>query len=383
MKRTPHVALLIETSREFGRSLLYGIARYAKVHGPWRFHRRAGALDSPLSQWSDWKVDGAIVRDVAKVESRILPETAVIFAQHSRESYAPFPAIVTNSESIGAMGARHFLDRGFEHFAYCGIDDYVWSQGRGVCFQAAIAGAGYTTAIYEPPASRQQRPWPKEQHLLAQWLTTLPKPVGLMCCNDDRALQVTEVCERAGVLVPEDVAILGVDNDVLVCDLSDPPISSIALNIENAGYEAARLLDSLMHGTPMDGQIVPVTATHIVTRQSTDVLAVADADLKAALRFIRGNAHRALQVNDVVKATTVSRRVLEKKFQSQLRRSVHREIRRVRIDLIRQLLVSTDLPVTEIARKAGFDGIAHVARYFREETGMSLRQYRSRNAPGR
>ena len=118
-------------------------------------------------------------------------------------------------------------------------------------------------------------------------------------------------------------------------------------------------------------------------RQSTDVLAVGDPDVKAALRFIRGNAHRAMQVDDVVKATTVSRRVLEKKFHSLLRRSVYREIRRIRVDLIRQLLLRTDLSISEIARQAGFDGIAHVGRYFRQETAMSLRQYRSQTAPGR
>jgi LacI family transcriptional regulator len=379
----PNVALLIETSREFGRSLLYGIARYARLHGPWRFHRRPGSLDSPLSQWSNWKVDGAIVRDIANVEDHIAPRTPVIFARHNRESYAPFPAIITSDESISAMGARHFLDRGFEHFAYCGFPDYVWSRGRSLCFQAALRDAGYTAHVYEPPVSQKQRQWTNEQPVLARWLAALPKPVGLMCCNDDRALQVTEVCEMAGLLVPEDAAILGVDNDVLVCDLSDPPISSIALNTETAGYEAARLLDAIMHGAAMNGQIIPVTATHIVTRQSTDVLAVTDADVKAALRFIRSYPHRPLQVDDVVKATTVSRRVLEKKFHSTLRRSVYCEIRRVRVDLIRQLLVRTDLSISEIARKAGFDGIAHVARYFRKETGMSLRQYRGQNAPGR
>lgn len=383
MKQTRNVALLIETSREFGRSLLYGIARYARLHGPWRFHRRAGALDSPLSQWSDWKVDGAIVRDIAHVEKHIAPGTPVIFARHNRESYAPFPAIITGDESISTMGARHFLDRGFEHFAYCGLPDYVWSRGRSVSFQAAIHAAGYEVHVYEPPASMKQRQWAREKHVLAEWLAGLPKPVGLMCCNDDRALQVTEACEMVGLLAPEDVAILGVDNDVLVCDLADPPISSIALNTELAGYEAAKLLDALMEGAEMNGQIIPVTATHIVTRQSTDVLAVGDADVKAALRFIRGNAQRALQVDDVVKATTVSRRVLEKKFHSILRRSVYREIRRIRVDLIRQVLVRTDLSIAEIARQTGFDGVAHVARYFRQETGMSLRQYRSQNAPAR
>jgi len=177
------------------------------------------------------------------------------------------------------------------------------------------------------------------------------------------------------------VAVLGVDDDVLVCDLADPPISSIALNTEGAGYEAARLLDSLMKGGKMDGQVIPVQPTHIVTRMSTDMLAVTDPAVTAALGFIRRNSNRLIQVNDVVEATTASRRVLEKRFKAILRRSVHQEIRRVRVNGIIRLLVGTDMSIADIAAHCGFDGVEHIARHFRKETGVSLREYRKRHAP--
>jgi LacI family transcriptional regulator len=174
---------------------------------------------------------------------------------------------------------------------------------------------------------------------------------------------------------------LGVDNDVLICDLADPPISSIALNTEMAGHDAAQLLDRLMSGEKMAGQEISVRPTHIVTRMSTDMLAVTDPEVAAAVRFIRRHPSRMMQVNDVVEATNVSRRVLEKRFKAILRRSVYQEIRRVRVSYIIELLVGTDMSITEIAVKSGFDGVEHISRYFRKETGISLREYRKRRGP--
>jgi len=235
--------------------------------------------------------------------------------------------------------------------------------------------------LYRQPKARAKRAWKSEQNLIGEWLKALPKPVALMCCNDDRALQVIEACKLAELYVPDQVAVLGVDNDVLICDLADPPISSIALNTEVAGHDAARLLDQLMSGEEMAGQEVRVRPTHIVTRMSTDMLAVTDREVAAAVRFIRRNPSRMMQVNDVVDATNVSRRVLEKRFKAILRRSVYQEIRRVRVNYIVGLLVGTDMSITEIAVKSGFDGVEHISRYFRKETGTSLREYRKRRGP--
>ncbi len=377
-RTSPTVALFIETSREFGRGLLYGIARYSRLHGPWKVHRRPAALDSSLPDWQGSRIDGAIVRDVKMFDNLMRAGFPVIFAQHHRESCAPFPSITTDSVTIGRMGAEHFLDRGFQNFAYCGLDDFIWSRLRCQYFTERIGREGLRVEAYRQPRSRTKRSWKTEQYVVADWLRMLPKPVGLMCCNDDRALQAIEACKLAELYVPDDVAILGVDNDVLVCDLSDPPLSSVALNTEAAGYEAARLLDELMGGRRMSGRQIVVTATHIVTRMSTDIMAVSDAEISAALRFIRNNAARFIQVDDVVRATALSRRVLEKRFRGILRRSIHREIRRVRVNYIVQLLIATDMSVTEIAQKSGFDGIEHISRYFRKETGMSLRGYRKR-----
>jgi len=375
----PSVLLFVETSREFGRGLLHGIARYSRLHGPWRVYRWPGGLDSSLPEWKSLKIDAAITRDVKAVESLAHSGIPVIFAQHNKDSYAPFPGIITDGVSIGRMAAEHFLDRGFQNYAYCGLDNFAWSRGRAQAFGQRLEQAGFGVDLYRQPTSR--RAIRNERGRLAAWLDSLPKPIAVMCCNDDRALQVLEACKQAGCGVPDSVAVLGVDNDVLVCDLADPPISSIALNTEGAGYEAAELLDHLMKGDEMAGQVIPVQPTHIVTRMSTDMLAVADAEVAAGLRFIRRHSNRLIQVSDVVEATNVSRRVLEKRFKAILRRSVHQEIRRVRVNSIVQLLVDTDMSVTDIAIHCGSDGVEHIARYFRKETGVSLREYRKQHAP--
>jgi len=377
----PAVLLFVETSREFGRGLLYGIARYSRLHGPWRVYRRPAGLDSSLPEWKDLKIDGAIVRDVKMAEDLARSGFPVIFAQHNRESYAPHPAIITDSAAIGRVAAEHFLDRGFQHFAYCGLDDFIWSRRRARYFAERIERAGFSVDVYQQPAARSRRAWRREQDLIARWLRALPTPVAVLCCNDDRALQVIEACKLADLYVPDHVAVLGVDNDVLVCDLADPPISSIALNTEAAGHEAAQLLDALMKGGKLAGQTIWVRPTHIVTRMSTDMLAVTDPEVAAAIRFIRRNPNRLIQVNDVVRATSISRRVLEKRFKAILRHSVYQEIRRVRVNYIIQLLLGTDMSVTEIATRSGFEGVEHIARYFRKETGMSLRAYRKKHAP--
>ncbi|MDH7599422.1 MAG: DNA-binding transcriptional regulator [Sedimentisphaerales bacterium] len=378
LRKTLTVLVFVETSREFGRGLLYGIAKYSRLHAHWRIYQRPVALDSSLPDWQDMKIDGAIARDVQVAQGLVHADFPVIFVQHSREIYERFPSLLTDAQSIATMGAEHLLERGFRYFAFCGYDEFIWSRNRAVAFKERISREGLEVFVYTQPGSRTKRLWKNEQYILADWLTSLPKPIALMACNDDRALQVVEACKLAGIAVPEDVAVIGVDNDPLVCELADPPISSIALSTEAAGYATAELLDRLMHGEPMSGQRIMVYPTHVVARVSTDITAVTDPEVAAAVCYIREHADRPIQVMDVVRATAVSRRVLENKFRTALRRSIHQEIQRVRVNHIMQLLVDTDLAIKEIARRAGFDSPGHIARYFRRVTGVSLREYRHR-----
>ena len=377
MKEIPRVILLVETSRTFGRELLYGIARYSRNHGPWAFYKETGGLERSISRLKNWGADGIIMRNPKRSDELIAMGLPTILVIHRREEPAGFPRIITDSRAVARMAAEHLLDRGFRSFAYCGFDDMVWSEQRSRAFRERIAESGHKAFIYEQPASARTRAWEREQALLAAWLARLPKPVGLFACNDDRAQHVTEACKTAGLHVPEEVAIIGVDNDELVCDLADPPLSSVALDTEMAGYHAAELLDQMMRGQKTQiAQDIVVNPTHIVTRRSSDILAIDDPDVARGIRFIRKNARRGIRVNDVAEAAALSRRVLEKRFRNLLNRSVHEEIRRVRIDQIVTMLVETDLPIAEIAYRLGFPGVEHIARYFRKEQHMSPQDYR-------
>jgi LacI family transcriptional regulator len=277
------------------------------------------------------------------------------------------------------MAVDYFLDRGFRRLAYCGLDDMYWSVRRGEAFRRKAARAGCEICVYEQPRAGRLHTDEQEWPALADWLRSLPKPTALLACNDDRNKQVLAACKMAGLDVPDDIAILGVDNDDLVCELEYPQLSSIALSVEAAGYAAATLLDDLMTGrkTGRTREQIVVSPLYIVERQSTDVLATEDREVAAGLRFIREHVAAGIQVGDVAEAVSLSRRALQQRFRRVLGRSIHDEIKQTRIDLMARMLVSTNRPIGEIARALQCTEVKNIARYFRQRTGLTPAQYRS------
>lgn len=382
------VILLMETSRAYGRSILRGIARYCRAHGSWVFHRRAPfywgtkSTKSPLSTLIRLRADGIILR-----EQRSRQQTELILSVRLpavispyTEAFSGFANILTDDVTIGKMAAEYFIHRGFREFAYCGFGNtYFWSRERGKSFCQKVREAGFRPHYYEydQPQVVSRRSWAREQGVLVDWLKSLPKPVGIMACNDDRSQYVLEACKMGDIHVPEQVAIVGVGNDDLICDLAAPTLSSVALSAEKAGYEAAATLDKLMRGDAPTDQVIVVRPSRVVTRQSTDIFAVADRDVVNALRFIHTRAKtEPLQVDDVLRRVPVSRRSLYNRFARALGRSVHEEIKRVRVDELSRLLVNTDLPISQIALRLGCSDMKNLARYFKKAKGMSPTEYR-------
>jgi LacI family transcriptional regulator len=382
MSRIPKVLLLIESSRESGRSLLSGIANYAHHHGPWSFYWEPAGLEKVWPKLKSLDLDGIILRDVDKVDEVLAFGIPAVVVGHGRTEVSGLVNVVTDSEVIGRMAAEHLLACGFKHFAYCGLsldagEDVSWSQLRRQSFSGRIQEAGFSCFDFLLANRSESSSWPRERRAMSRWLESLPKPLGLMVCNDDCARQVIEACKAAQVLVPSELGIVGVDNDEVVCGLSDPPLSSVAVNFERAGYDSARTLDRLMSGKEPDSNRIVVRATHVVVRRSTDVIAVEDAIVAKALRFIRANLKgEQLSVGEVARSAGVSRRVLEKRFRHELGYSVLSEIRRVRTNKIAQLLVETQMPICEIAEALGFADIQHFARYFRSAKNISPLAYR-------
>ena len=223
--------------------------------------------------------------------------------------------------------------------------------------------------------------WAKEEPLVRTWLTQLPKPIGLFCANDDRSANILESCRALGYGVPEDIAVIGVDDDPYVCELANPPLSSVAMGSERAGYEIAELLHAMMdRRTKMSGQRILASAVGVSARQSTDILMVRDADVRTALQFIRQNANRPIQVRDVVRATNLSHRTLNDRFYRECGSSILKQMTNARISHISRLLRETDLTVGEISRMVGFDSDHHFARYFRRATELTPQEYRRKAA---
>ncbi len=372
------VLLLVETSREFGRQLIIGIARYARLHGPWSFYKEPGDLRSSIPKLNQWKPDGIIMRDTLISNELLELKVPTIMAVHVSNYPEGAHVIHTDSANIAQLAAEHLISKGLKNFAYCGFAGFDWSEERGKYFEEYLQEKGLSTYCHILPKSITNQ-WEKEQYILSNWLQQLPKPIGVFTCNDDLGQHVLEVCKALNLKVPNDVSVIGVDNDPMVCEISDPPLTSISLNVEVGGFEAARLLDRLMAKKRVSSKSerILITPSHVVQRQSTDLLAVNDLEVARALLYIREHAREKIQVEDVVRATALGRRALEERFRKTLHRSIYDEIRSVRVEMIARMLIETDIPICEITEMFQFTDIEHISRYFKKIKGVSLRQFRN------
>ena len=384
----PRVALLVETSTEYGRGLLRGIVKYVRLHGPWEFSVAPGHFEHVLPKPSGWSGNGIIARirspEMASlIRLKGLPFVASSLDEATSLSYGDcFGEIRTSSKAIAMMAAKHLQEQGLRQFAFCGFFGCPWSLRREKVFSEAVRLAGFPCSTYHVrmanwlQSPKWMKTWEREQPGLMEWLKSLPKPVGLMACNDFCGFNVLQTCARAGLRAPEDVAVVGVDNDEMMCEVSSPWLSSVALDLEKAGYMAAKLLDDLMSGKPCDGRLVKVEPTHVVARESTDVIVQQDPLVANALRFIRNHAGRPIGVPEVAGGVGVCRRTLERRFSRAIGRSPLKEIARCRVDRAKRLLLETDLPQHRVATAAGFRGLKALNRTFREIEGIPPRCFR-------
>ncbi len=380
------IAVLIEAIRGHERSLLRGIAKYSRVKGDWvfyldkldPFYRNKSEKDGKLiTKLLNWQVDGIITRYPDKVSDFQQKNIPVVLAIQTENDNRQLGTIEFDNREIGRMAAKHLMERGFVNFGFCGLEEMFWSKARCAGFSEEVLKRGYNVSSYEQPKSLSKLSWDIEQHAIVEWVSSLHRPVGIMACNDDRAEHVAEGCKQVGLNVPEDVAIIGVDNDEFVCEFADPPLSSIALNSEKAGFEVAEYLDEVMNGqNPAAVRTILVKPTHIVTRQSTDILAIDDEDVARALAYIRKNSRNMLQVEDIAEQVGISVRILQSRFQSVLGRTIRDELKKVRINEVMALLRDTNITVSQIAYQLGYSSDHNLARFFRAETGMSPVEYR-------
>lgn len=404
MDRIPKVAVLIESSRAYGRGLIAGVAQYSHLHGPWSMYfEPRGSGVAPPTWLSEWDGDGILARiDDERMADAILATKLPALDLRGRLPDLGLPFIGADNEQTTRLAFEHLRDRGLKRFGFCGVPagEMQTLDLRRSSFAAHCQNAGFECVEYvgeqvetsanhgsQVPASGIPAvdfgtlDWEIEQAAIADWIRSLPRPIGIMACHDPRAYQLIDACRRAEVAVPDEVAVVGVDNDPVLCAMSNPPLTSIDTGGERIGFEAAALLDQIMQGQPVHEKSVLFGPRILYARKSSDMLALDDPDIAEAVRYVRDNACNGIRVADVVRHVALSRSVFERRFRQMVGRTPKSELLRVQIARATQLLADTDLPLTAIARQSGFSTEKYFSDAFLRETQQRPSVWRRAQRP--
>jgi LacI family transcriptional regulator len=379
MKRS--VALVIETSNEYARGLLRGILRYQQEHEKWTIdlpeqHRRA---DPP--RWlRTYSGHGIIARIETKSIARAVQATQLpaVDVSSARE-LSTIPWVETDDRKIAQLAIQHFFEKGFRHLAFCGEGSFNWSRWRRDAFVAEAKKAGINALVFHVDDDSSGMTWPHARRRLMRWLAELPEPCGLMAAYDSLARRLIDLCIQASRRVPESIAILGVDDDPLLCQLATPPLSSIVPDSEGAGYAAAEQLDSIMSGKKIKRLDTLLPPLGIATRQSTDTFAVEDKDVSVSAHYILAHACDGIQVDDIVKQTQLTRRALETRFKKALGKTPHALIIETRLSKAERCLRETTLTLEQIADRCGFEYPEYLSVLFKKHRNMTPGEYRQQH----
>jgi LacI family transcriptional regulator len=382
-----HIALVLPVRLQENLGILDGITEYERAHAEWRFFLDDQTVSATDPKWLfTRKFDGVICRHASTqlLEYCIEHGVPCVDLEDSGNRLAGAPKLRPDNVAIGHMGGEHFLDRGYGHFGFCGFSSENWACERRKGIVEAIEAVGLKCEVMETEYPKVLTPyWDLgEQALMQAWLEDLPTPIGIMCCNDLRALQLVEAVHDVGLSIPEEVAILGVNNETCRVKLSRPALSSIEVNLKEWGFKAAQAIDHLLNGKsyPDESFIEPLP---VVVRRSTDTYAVDDPVIAKALKIIKSEACQTLRVDDLARRVNVSRSGLERRFRKLLRRTPQEEIRSFKINRVKQLLLETEMSLAEIAETTGFEHPEYLSVMFKRLTGESPRDYRQRSKPAK
>ena len=385
------VLMMTDFTESYGNKLLQGIIKYSHEHSPWVVgkiplsFRDGNQLKTAAEIADHWKADAIIgqfrsFEDIRPFQGRGLIPVAQDFLQ-------TFPGIINITGDYleaGRMAARYFMERGLRHFAYYGLNGVVWSDGRRDGFMevaARDAGAPLRKSDIREIKNLKTSWWYNTEKLI-HWLRSLPKPVGIYCCDDNKAYNIIEACsqsQQTGLRIPEDILLLGTDNDETVCQLCMPQLSSVALDVEIAGYQVAALIEYLLNLPPKERSKhysdIIVRPTHIVTRHSTDALVNDNPYISKILRYIENNIGKSLRVEDLVTLVPMSRRTLEETFSKSMGTSIYRYIIQTRVSRFQKLILG-GLSPSQAAMELGLE-YKSLSREFKRQTGLSPKEFLS------
>ena len=376
----PQVALLVDTSRSYGRDIVRGVRRYVAEHGPWSLYFEPRDLASGFPDWlRDWPGDGILSRtgDAALLKQLVATKLPVVELRATKLNH-PFPFVGMDNSLLGHAVAEHFRSRGFTQFACCLDESEHFFVQRCERFVETVKSWGMSCDVFTIKTGRGKQRWDEHQQALSQWLTKLPKPVGVFAVHDQLGFWVLDAARRAGIPVPEEVAVVGAENDKMLCETATPPLSSVRLRGAAAGYASAKLLDDWMRRRrlPNPSEQILIAPSDIVVRQSSDIVAVKDTQIAQALRFIRQHATEGIDVPKVANAVSLSRTTLERRMKAAIGRSPGEEINRVRFAAVEKLLSHTDITLEAIAARTGFAHPQYMAEAFHKRAGLTPGEYR-------
>ncbi len=377
-ERRPSVALIVETSLGSGRDILRGIARYLHEHRTWSVYHEVRSLEDGFPPaLVDWMGDGIIARiSTRQIGERIARANIPTVDVLGMVPELGLPVVHVDDQAVAGLAAEHLLARGFRSFGFVGFRDANWSSNRRDAFVSAVTLDGRPCSVIEEARRPPLEDWEDFLGRLTAWIDGLPKPAGIMLASDQLGPAVLEACRRVPVAVPDEVAVIGVDDDEPLCVVSDPPLSSVRPDHFRVGYQAASLLDRMLNGESPPVKPILVPPLGVTTRLSTEVLALDDRTVADALRYIRENAVHGIKVDHVVEAVSMSRSVLQRRFREQLGRTIHDEILRVRLDTAKSMLADTDLPISVVAERCGFRHQEYLGAVFRHRLSTTPARFR-------
>jgi LacI family transcriptional regulator len=376
--QTPsRVAVLVDTSTDWSRRVIAGISNYVKKHDVWQLFIEPHGIEEHLELQRGWQGDGVIARIsneglARSLHARNIP---VVNISGIKLSGPKFPLVTSDVVISARLAAEYFLDRGFRNFAYLNLVGLEYVSRQREAFVAAVKQAGCNCELHgvKTHSGAQAVDWNVRIDSLGQWLLTLPKPTAVFTWSGGR--EVIHACQQAGLRVPEDIALLSGTDDQL-CEISHVPISAVRAACERIGYEAAAMLDKLMHQATVKDRVKLFPPLGVVSRQSTDTLAITNPAMAKAVRFILKNAGKPIRVSQVAAAAGIHRRLLERRFHEVMRRTPAEHIRRVHIDCAKKLLIETDLAIADVAEGAGFGSAEYLSTLFQKELGTTPLRYR-------
>jgi LacI family transcriptional regulator len=377
-RRSLRVALLIETTRTYTRELLAGVRRYVAAHGPWSCFLELRALESGPPPWlKNWDGDGILTRTFTQEMADVIASTklpAVELRATFLTSNLPFMGM--DNRLIGQMVAEHFFNRGYRNFAAYSLHTERFFLERMENFVTTVESRGCNCSLLPETVSDHSADWEQGQARLVAWLKTLPKPVGIFAANDQLGVRVLDACQRAGIAVPEEVAVVGAENEETLCSFASPPLTSVRFDGETVGYHAAELLVRIIRGGRQPPTETVFPPKGIVVRTSSDDFVINDRLVAHAARMIRENARLGINVDDLCRKLNASRSTLDRRMKAALNRTPKEEILRVRFREVERLLRETDLTIDAIAAQTGFTHSHYLQAAFTEAHGQTPGEFR-------